>query len=77
MTPLKVWELLKMPPQKDLQIIDEIFGKLHRIFAMNSISKNQIVEILTGFLPEFSHIEKGKNLDQRIVIYVRPNKAND
>ncbi len=56
--------IIKDAPQKDIKVIDDIFIELRRIFASDSISKTQIVEVLTGFLPEFSHIEKGKNLDQ-------------
>ena len=46
--------------------IDSLFEQLHTLFSSRTISKASIVEILSQYLPNFEHIEKGKHLDQRM-----------
>ena len=43
--------------------IDAIFDELRRIFASNDVNKENIVAALGDYLPNFSHIEKGRGLD--------------
>jgi hypothetical protein len=40
--------------------------KLRITMENNSLSKENIVNRLSEFLPDFHHIETGKNLDQKM-----------
>lgn len=53
-------------PSRDQGEIDEIFGKLRRIFESSNVTKADIVDILKSFLPGFAHIEKGRGLDSKM-----------
>jgi FlaA1/EpsC-like NDP-sugar epimerase len=44
----------------------KIFSDFEEIFASKSITKADMVKLLKNYLPNFSHIEKGKNLDQNM-----------
>lgn len=44
----------------------KIFSDFEEIFASKSIRKADMVKLLKNYLPNFSHIEKGKNLDQNM-----------
>lgn len=46
--------------------IDSLFTDLDAIFQKDSFSKEEIVEIMKNFIPNFEHVEKGKNLDQKM-----------
>ncbi len=46
--------------------IDEIFNQLNKLFESDEFSKSNVVEILSEYLPDFHHIEKGKGLDQNM-----------
>lgn len=49
--------------------IDEIntfFAELEGIFAQEDFTKQQVVEAVKHFIPNFEHEEKGKNLDQKM-----------
>ena len=49
--------------------IDEInifFNKLEDIFAKEDFTKAQVVEAIKLFIPNFTHEEKGRNLDQKM-----------
>jgi len=43
--------------------IDAIFEELRRLFQSSGVSKEKIVAVLKDYLPNFSHIEKGRGLD--------------
>jgi FlaA1/EpsC-like NDP-sugar epimerase len=58
--------VIKNAPKRDVSEIDIIFRRLETLFSSNTINKNSVVEILTEYLPNFEHIEKGKHLDQRM-----------
>jgi len=46
--------------------VDAIFEELKRLFASNDICKEKIVTVLSNYLPNFSHIEKGRGLDAKM-----------
>jgi FlaA1/EpsC-like NDP-sugar epimerase len=58
--------VIKNSVKRDIQEIDDIFHNLKGLFTKDAIEKAEIVEILHGYLPNFEHIETGKNLDQKM-----------
>lgn len=44
----------------------EFFDKLKAAFSRNDYTKSEIVELIKEFIPEFSHHEKDKSLDQKM-----------
>jgi len=43
-----------------------MFKELEVLFEKEDIDKFKIVHLIKDFIPNFEHIEKGKNLDQRM-----------
>lgn len=58
--------VIKNSKKRSILEIDNIFSNLKKLFDKPEISKNEIVEILKEYLPNFQHIEKGKSLDQKM-----------
>jgi hypothetical protein len=58
--------VVKNAPRRKLAEIDTIFKALRAAFAKQQVSKADIVEVLKDYLPNFSHIETGKSLDQKM-----------
>jgi len=58
--------VIKNSKKRSIQEIDNIFNSLKSLFDKPEISKNEIVDILKEYLPNFQHIEKGKSLDQKM-----------
>ncbi len=58
--------VIKNAPRKDFRHIDVMFQKLTSIFAKEKIVKTDIVRLLADFIPNFEHIETGKNLDDKM-----------
>ena len=52
--------------KRPLEEIDAFFVKLEVIFASPSFTKEEVVEAIRRFIPNFEHEEKGKNLDQKM-----------
>lgn len=46
--------------------IESFFKELEDIFAKDNFTKEEIVESIKKFIPNFQHEEKGKNLDQKM-----------
>lgn len=46
--------------------VNAFFNKLENIFHSDDYTKAQVVEAIKGFIPNFEHEEKGKNLDQKM-----------
>lgn len=46
--------------------IDSFFHEMEDIFSDPSFTKEQVVESIKRFIPNFEHEEKGKNLDQKM-----------
>ena len=51
---------------KSIDEIKDMTAALERLFSSKNLEKSAIIEQLSKFLPTFRHIEKGKNLDQRM-----------
>ena len=46
--------------------VNAFFEKLETLFANPDFTKEEVVEALKAFIPNFEHEEKGKNLDQKM-----------
>ncbi|MCP4452305.1 MAG: polysaccharide biosynthesis protein [Planctomycetes bacterium] len=62
----RVLGVIKNVPRKSLTNIDKMTAMLTQFLGQPSLTKNEIVGMLKTFLPSFSHIETGKNLDQKM-----------
>lgn len=60
---LGVIEDVKKRPMVELETF---FNELEAIFHEPDFTKAEVVEAIKRFLPNFEHIEKGKNLDQKM-----------
>ena len=52
--------------KRDKHDIDSFIGKLSEAFDRNVTTKEEIVEIIHSFLPNFKHNEMGKSLDDKM-----------
>ena len=52
--------------KRPLEEIDSFFVELESIFSSPSFTKEEVVEAIQRFIPNFEHEEKGKNLDQKM-----------
>lgn len=52
--------------KRPLEEIDAFFVELEAIFASPSFTKEEVVEAIRRFIPNFDHEEKGRNLDQKM-----------
>lgn len=46
--------------------IEAFFNEMERIFLKSDFTKEEVVEAIKSFIPNFEHEEKGKNLDQKM-----------
>ena len=46
--------------------VQQLFDKLTAVFEKESTTKEEVVEIIKEYLPNFEHIEKGKSLDSKM-----------
>jgi len=46
--------------------IDELFNRLNDVFNKEITTKDEVVEIMMDYLPNFKHIETGKSLDSKM-----------
>ncbi len=53
-------------PAKTLSEIEAFFVELKRLLANDAATKADIVQAMKSFVPNFEHIETGKNLDQKM-----------
>lgn len=58
--------VVKNSKKRPVKEIDEIFFRLHSLFASYEVTKAGIIEILQEYLPNFAHIETGKGLDSKM-----------
>ncbi|NLR78604.1 polysaccharide biosynthesis protein [Chitinophaga eiseniae] len=58
--------VIKEAKKRDEDEIGSVFHNLHQLFRKSKVEKHEIVAVLTSYLPNFEHIEKGKNLDQKM-----------
>ena len=50
----------------DKKAVDKLFDNLNAAFDKENVSKEDIVAILSDYLPNFEHIETGKSLDTKM-----------
>jgi len=58
--------VIKNSVKRNIKEIDDIFHNLKELFTKEAIEKADVVEVLHKYLPNFEHIETGKNLDQKM-----------
>ena len=51
-------------PDKDK--VEVLFGELTKAFEKEESTKEEIIAIMKGYLPNFEHIETGKSLDSKM-----------
>ena len=58
--------VVKNAKKRPVEEVESIFAFLRAVFALEEVSKADVVEVLKDYLPNFQHIEKGKSLDSRM-----------
>jgi FlaA1/EpsC-like NDP-sugar epimerase len=58
--------VIKNAPKRTLEELDMIINDIKTLFMHGSVEKARIVSLLARYLPNFEHIETGKNLDQKM-----------
>jgi len=58
--------IIKDTPQKNMDELEGIETKLEEAFNDQDFDKKRIVDLLKNYIPNFQHIERGKNLDERM-----------
>ncbi len=58
--------VVEQTTRHDMEEVNNFFNSLESIFAKTDFTKAQVVEAIKQFIPNFEHIEKGKNLDQKM-----------
>jgi len=58
--------VIKNATKKSLVEIERMIGNLNRVLRKPSLTKGDIVMLMSDFLPNFHHVETGKNLDQKM-----------
>ena len=53
-------------PVPDIEEVADLINRLETAFESDSITKQEIVEIIGNYLPNFEHIETGKSLDSKM-----------
>ena len=62
----KALGVVEQTSRRPMNEVDIFFKELENIFARTDFTKAQVVETIKGFIPNFQHEEKGKNLDQKM-----------
>ena len=52
--------------KRPMNEIDNFFAEMEHIFAKADFTKEEVVQAIKKFIPNFEHEEKGKNLDQKM-----------
>ena len=58
--------VVEQTTRHNMDEVNSFFTNLEAIFQKDSFTKAQVVEAIKGFIPNFEHEEKGKNLDQKM-----------
>ncbi|MBR1575684.1 MAG: polysaccharide biosynthesis protein [Bacteroidales bacterium] len=58
--------VIEESPRRSREEVFDFLRRLETIFADPAFTKAQVVAALEGFLPDFHHAEKGRNLDQKM-----------
>ena len=57
---------VKNSKKRPIAEVEAIFGNLCSVFAKSDVTKEDVIDVLKEYLPNFQHIEKGKSLDSRM-----------
>lgn len=66
MNKFKALGFVRNAPKQPVIAIEAMFEEFQQLFNSGQISKESIVTLMKKYIPNFDHIEKGKNLDQRM-----------
>ena len=58
--------VVRQSSRHNMEEVDAFFATLEGIFADDNFTKEQVVNAIKAFIPNFEHEEKGKNLDQKM-----------
>ena len=58
--------VVKNAKRRPVGEVETIFAKLYEVFDKKGASKEDVVEALKEYLPNFNHVSKGKSLDGRM-----------
>ena len=58
--------VVEQTSRHEMSEVNEFFEKLEGIFAKEDFTKAQVVDAIKEFIPNFEHVERGKNLDQKM-----------
>lgn len=58
--------VVEQTTRHDMEEVKSFFDRLESIFEKNDFTKVQVIEAIKEFIPNFEHLEKGKNLDQKM-----------
>ncbi len=58
--------VVKNSKKRSIDEVEGIFARLRAVFDRKEATKDDVVEVLGEYLPDFHHIEKGKSLDSRM-----------
>ena len=58
--------VVKNAKRRPVAEVEAMFTELHRVFDHPGATKEDVVEVLKEYLPNFHHISKGKSLDGRM-----------
>ena len=58
--------VVKNAKRRPVAEVEAIFARLHDVFDKQGATKEDVVEVLKEYLPNFNHISKGKSLDGRM-----------
>ena len=62
----KALGVVEQTARHSMDEVDTFFKKLEGIFQKDDFTKAQVVDAIREFIPNFEHLEKGKNLDQKM-----------
>ena len=57
---------VKNSKKRPIAEVEAIFSNLHSVYVKTDVTKEDVIEVLKEYLPDFHHIEKGKSLDSRM-----------
>lgn len=66
MTRFQSLGVIEAAKKRSIGEIDNFFNNIEDIFSKPSFTKEEVVNAIKGFIPNFEHIETGKNLDQKM-----------
>ena len=58
--------VVKQSIRHNMDEINDFFCKMESVFDKADFTKTEVVSCIKGFIPNFEHEEKGKNLDQKM-----------